>query len=287
MVTRPGYRAVVLALLRQRRWVGFTLLAVVLVLAFVRLSVWQVSRLHQRQAANDVERAHLSAPPMTYADLVGLARADPSFATDQQWRAVQVSGHWDAAHQVLVRNRVSDNGDNGYEVLTPLTPSAGGPALLVDRGWIPSGRTPSGPDSVPAAQTGTVTVTARLAPSEPARPAGGLPPGQVLSISTHDLGRALPYPALDAFAVLTSELPTPAGAPVVRAAPVLDDGPHLSYAVQWVLFAMVGIGGWWTFLRREAEEEAERAALDAERAADREGRQGQLDPPADAGVPAG
>ena len=270
-----------LALLRQRRWVGFTLLAVFFVVLFVRLSVWQVSRLHQRQAANDVERAHLSAPPMTYADLVGLARADHAFATDQQWRAVQVTGRWDAAHQVLVRNRVSDNGDNGYEVVTPITPSTGGPALLVDRGWIPSGHTTTGPDSVPAVQTGTVTVTARLLPSEPSRPAGGLPPGQVLSISTQDLAHTLPYPALNAFAVLTSESPGPGTAPQVRAAPVLDDGPHLSYAVQWVLFAIVGIGGWWTFLRREAEEEAER---EGQRAAKQDS---QLDPPAGAGISSG
>jgi len=249
----------VLGLLRQRRWLGFTLLAVFFVLLFARLSFWQVSRLHEREAANDVERTHLAAPAMTYSQLASLAASDRSFATDQQWRSVTVTGQWDAAHQMLVRNRGSDSGDTGYEVITPLLPQGGGAALLVDRGWIPTGATPAAPDSVPAPQPGTVTVVARLMPSEPARSTDGLPPGQVTSISTGDLAGADGYRVLDGYGLLVSEQPGPQSAPQVHAAPVLDDGPHLSYAVQWVLFAMVAVGGWWTFLRREAEEEADAA----------------------------
>jgi cytochrome oxidase assembly protein ShyY1 len=254
----------VLALLRQRRWLGFTLLAVFFVLLFVRLSFWQVSRLHERQRANDVVRAHLAASPMTVAELGSLAASDRSFAADQQWRAVRLTGHWDAGHQVLVRNRPSDSGDNGYEVVTPLLPDGGGPAVLVDRGWVPTGSTPAEPDSVPAPQSGPVTVVARLQPSEPSRSTEGLPPGQVSSLATSDLARGDGYRVLDGYVRLTSESPAPADAPAVHADPVLDDGPHLSYAVQWVLFALVAVGGWWTFLRREAEEAT--ATEDGERA---------------------
>jgi cytochrome oxidase assembly protein ShyY1 len=254
----------VLALLRQRRWLGFTLLAVFFVLLFARLSVWQVSRLHERQRENDVARAHLAAAPMSLAELTALATSDRSFATDQQWRAVRVTGHWDPANQVLVRNRPSDSGDNGYEVVTPLLPDGGGRGVLVDRGWIPTGSTPAAPDSVPAPQSGEVTVVARLEPSDPARPTEGLPPGQLSSLSTSDLSRGDGYPVLDGYLRLTSESPAPDSAPAMHADPVLDDGPHLSYAVQWVLFALVAVGGWWTFLRREAEEAT--ATEDAERA---------------------
>jgi cytochrome oxidase assembly protein ShyY1 len=258
----------VLALLRQRRWLGFTLLAVLFVLLFVRLSFWQVSRLHERQRANDVVRAHLAAAPLTITQLLALSSADRSFATDQQWRAVRVTGHWDPSHQVLVRNRPSDSGDNGYEVVTPLLPDGGGAALLVDRGWVPAGSTPAKPDSVPAAQAGPVTVVARLQPPEPSRPTEGLPPGQVSSLSTADLSRGDGYPVLDGYLRLTAETPAPGDAPAVHADPVLDDGPHLSYAVQWVLFALVAIGGWWTFLRREAEESSAAENMDASARAD-------------------
>lgn len=255
-----------LALLRQRRWLGFTLLAVFFVLLFVRLSVWQVSRLHERERANDVEQAHLAAAPMTLAQLTALAGGDHTFAADQQWRSVRVSGRWDATHQVLVRNRASDSGDNGYEVVTPLLPDDGGPAVLVDRGWVSTGSTPAAPDSVPAPQTGPVTVVGRLQPSEPSRPTEGLPTGQVMSLSTADVSKGDGYQVLDGYLMLVSETPAPSSAPAVHADPVLDDGPHLSYAVQWVLFAAVAIGGWWTFLRREAEEAAQgtEAPADAE-----------------------
>lgn len=243
-------------MLRQRRWLGFTLLAVFFVLLFVRLSFWQVNRLHERQAANAVTRAHLAAAPLTYDELVVLARTDPGFATAQEWRAVRLTGRWDDRATVLVRNRTLA-GANGYEVVTPFRVGDGGPGLLVDRGWIPSGRTTGAPDSVPAAQGGAVTVAARLQRTEPERPAGGLPAGQVLSVSTAAIGRGLDYPLLPGYADLVTETPAPPSAPQVLDGPELDDGPHLSYAVQWVLFALVAVGGWWTYMRRAAEDQDE------------------------------
>jgi len=35
--------------------------------------------------------------------------------------------------------------------------------------------------------------------------------------------------------------------------PEIDEGQNISYAVQWILFAMVAIVGWFIFLRREAK----------------------------------
>ena len=248
-------------MLRERRWAGFTLMAVLFIVLFVRLSFWQWSRLHERQAANDVIRAHLAAPPVGYPDLVALLPTHHDIAHELEWREVAVTGRWDAGHQVLIRNRESSDGAPGYEVVTPLVP-ASGPVLLVDRGWVPAGRTPVAPDTRPVPQTGIVSVTARLQPSEPDRPADGLPQGQLLSIATDAVARDVPYPLVPGYAVLVDEQPKPAAAsaPQVLPGPVIDDGPHLSYAVQWLLFAAVAIGGWWTFLRREYEErEAEPA----------------------------
>lgn len=240
-------------MLRGRRWVGFTLLAAFFILVFIRLAVWQVSRLHEREAANAVEQAHLSAAPMTYEQLVAMLGKDPASTSSQEWRSVTVTGTWDAAHQVLVRNRTF-GGDNGYEIVTPLVPASGA-AVLVDRGWVVSGSTPAGPDSVPAAQPGTVTVTGRLQPSDPARPSDGLPPGQVLSMADSTLATGLPYDVLPGHLVLTQEQPLPASAPQIQPDPTLDNGPHLSYAVQWVLFALVAVWGWWTYLRRLASDD--------------------------------
>jgi cytochrome oxidase assembly protein ShyY1 len=254
-------------MLRERRWAGFTLLAVAFVLLFVRLSFWQWSRLHDTKAANAVTRAHLAEKPVPYADLVALLPTHHDIDHELEWRAVSVTGRWDGEHQVLIRNRASQDGAAGYEVVTPLVP-ASGPVLLVDRGWVPAGKTPEAPDTPPVPQPGIVSVTARLQPTEPDRPADGLPQGQLLSIATDAVARDVPYPLVPGYAVLVDEQPAPpAGAagsvPQPLPGPVLDDGPgegHLSYAVQWLLFAGVAVGGWWVFLRREKDERDAAAA---------------------------
>ena len=37
--------------------------------------------------------------------------------------------------------------------------------------------------------------------------------------------------------------------------PDVDEGRNISYAIQWILFAIIAIGGWFFFLRREARDE--------------------------------
>jgi surfeit locus 1 family protein len=67
-----------------------------------------------------------------------------------------------------------------------------------------------------------------------------------------------------------TEPPVEGELPVLLPEPEQDEGPHLSYAVQWFLFATVGAVGWPLLLRRTAAEDRTRA--------DRAG-----DPPAPAG----
>jgi cytochrome oxidase assembly protein ShyY1 len=40
--------------------------------------------------------------------------------------------------------------------------------------------------------------------------------------------------------------------------PDVDENRNLSYAGQWLLFALVAVGGWFFFLRREARDDAAR-----------------------------
>ena len=42
------------------------------------------------------------------------------------------------------------------------------------------------------------------------------------------------------------------GAGASKGLPVIDEGRNISYAVQWILFALVALAGWFFFLRREA-----------------------------------
>ena len=241
--------------LRQRRWIGFALLAIFFMLLFIRLGIWQLARLTERRASNATITANMAATP---APLVDLVESAPHPGDSLEWRTVAVTGRWDVAHQVYWRNRTFD-GANGYEVVTPLLP-ASGPALLVDRGWVPAGAAASAPDNVPLPQEGLVSVVGWLRMTQPERPSGGLAANQVLAINAGSIARGLPYPVYDAYAILSKESPTPASAPTLLPGPDLTEGPHLLYAIQWYLFAGIAVAGWFVYVRREAQDRVAAAA---------------------------
>jgi surfeit locus 1 family protein len=63
------------------------------------------------------------------------------------------------------------------------------------------------------------------------------------------IARVLPYPIRRFYVVATSDSAPANGAPVLRLnPPVLDDGPHLSYAFQWFSFAVIALAGAGTVL---------------------------------------
>ena len=234
---------------RHRETIGLWLLAVVFATACVFLGRWQ---LHRYQAKHDkaaLVARNYDAAPVPLATL--LAGPGARFDRQQEWRKVSVRGTYDAAATVLVRNRPhTGNGADavyGYEVVVPLRLDDG-TALLVDRGWLPNGSTGStpgeAPDAVPAPPSGPVQVVARLKPSEPARAAsanGPLPRGQVGSVAVREIGALAGYPVYPAYGVLVSETPAAATAPALLDRPVVDggEGINASYAVQWVVFALM------------------------------------------------
>jgi cytochrome oxidase assembly protein ShyY1 len=164
-----------------------------------------------------------------------------------------------------VRNR-PHRGDGaeatfGYEIVVPLV-LPDGSAFLVDRGWVPNGRSGSAPggrpDAVPEPPAGTVSVVARLRSSEPRR-GHDLPAGQVGSVSVAQIAEAIGRPTYRAYGALLKETPAPADAPALLD-PVRTEGGegiNASYAVQWAVFALLGLGFpvWIIRRRREAAEE--------------------------------
>jgi cytochrome oxidase assembly protein ShyY1 len=184
---------------------------------------------------------------------------------------VRLRGRYLAEATILVRNRPLD-GAPGYRVLVPLRlePDAGLDAasaaqvVLVDRGWLPIGATGQGPDDVPAPPEGVVEVVARLRPPEPAD-ARGAPQGQTQRINPAALaedvaarsqvgsGEIGPGAVITgAYAMMASEAPPAASTPRALPRPEIDEGPHLSYALQWVVFAAFFVGGWVVLARRQA-----------------------------------
>ncbi|MEV0613373.1 SURF1 family protein [Nonomuraea sp. NPDC050404] len=238
------------------RWIALHVVVLLVIPAFVFLGQWQFGRFEERSANSERVTANIEAAPVP---LDRLAAVDRPAKEEDRFRRVTVAGTYDPAHALVVRRRPQE-GRNGYYVLTPLV-TAGGTAVLVNRGWVPAGATADTPPEVPAPPTGQVTVTGRLRPSETEESSGlrnvsGLPPGQVLLINADAIGDGLPYRLVGGYVELTEQQPAPATAPAPVPEPDVGAGGglNLAYGVQWWLFIGIAVVGWGLLIRREVAE---------------------------------
>jgi surfeit locus 1 family protein len=237
-------------LLRPRALASHAIvLAVVAVL--VALGQWQVARLDEVRTINARLTERLAEPPADLADL--LAAGLP--ATELEFRRVEVTGTFRAEEEVLQRNRVN-GGLTGLDVLTPLD-LGDGRTLLVRRGWVPPDL-----DEPPVAAApppaGTVRVAGVLEATVPQPTLGARDPDEgtlarVFHPDTARLDRQMSGDLLPVVLRLTAPVPDgPDGLPRPPDPLDLDEGSHLSYAVQWHLFAGLAVAAyaaWWRRLR--------------------------------------
>ena len=207
---------------------GFVLVAAVC----ARLGVWQVSRLKERRAANAVALAARAA--------AALRLNGQNLDSSALNRRVSVRGRYDHTHDMILRGR-GYGGSPGVEVVTPLRQLIGDTAILVNRGFVPS------PDAVTAdlgklQETSVVQVEGIALALDSA---GGAPlkRGGLTSWSRLDrqaIAKALPYPVAPLY---IRQAPDPAlpSFPRRLAPPSLDDGPHMSYAIQWFAFTIIAL----------------------------------------------
>ncbi|NQX10204.1 SURF1 family protein [Microbacteriaceae bacterium VKM Ac-2855] len=232
----------------SRRWFGYLGLTIVFAITCVLLSNWQVARLNQASSENKLVDENWDAAPVGLDELLpALDSWDPTL----KYRSVSVTGVYESDEQILVRNR-PNNGNPGFEILTPLRLSDGS-LFIVDRGWLPVGDAQDSPDLIPEPPSGEVTVTARLKQGEGRIDGRSAPAGQVATIQLDDVADILQQPTYTGgFGLLTAEDPAPAQArPVAAEKPVADEGLHISYAIQWVLFALMGFFGLAWAIRHE------------------------------------
>jgi cytochrome oxidase assembly protein ShyY1 len=253
----------------NRRWAGYLLATVVFAIACVLLSNWQFARLDEAKAENAKVAANWDAAPRPLTDVL----ADREGWDDTlKWTPVEMTGSYLVDEQLLVRNRPL-NGQPGFDVLTPLRLDDGS-VFVIDRGWLPTGSAQDAPDSIPAPPEGRVTVVARMKAGEPTLPNRSAPEGQIATVNlptVQDLVGENTY--LNAYGLLDSETPPVADRPVGLERPPEDEGPHFSYALQWIAFGLMGFFGLGWAIRTEyrianADDPAER-----KRAAERQRKQ--------------
>ncbi|KQZ04845.1 hypothetical protein ASD19_02130 [Microbacterium sp. Root53] len=240
------------------RWSVYALIAVAFAVACGFLSHWQFERNEARAAMLELVDANYDAAPVPVEQVL-----DRGYAPSDEWHPVTLTGRYLTEDQLLVRNR-AQGGTSAFEVLVPFQ-LADGRIVAIDRGWVPPGED-AVPDAVPAPPAGDVTVVARVRPGEPLPSSGrSAPEGQLPTIHLPAVADLTgPETETAFYGLMVSEDPAPADRPAELKPPTEDPGPHLSYAIQWILFAIMGFGFIAYMIRTEIRARREDAEDDDE-----------------------
>jgi cytochrome oxidase assembly protein ShyY1 len=237
------------------RWILSHVLIALLVVVMINLGFWQLRRLDERKAYNASVRANESFP-VASIDALLQPTDSTDVGDDLAFRRVSLRGRYQTDDEVIIRSR-SLNERPGVWAATPLR-LANGDGVLVVRGFLPSqgtlDRVP--PDAEPP--SGDVTVDGLIQATQTKGTFGATDPkdGRLANLARVDVERVaqqVGYPLYPVYVQLTSSQPAQAGPePEVLPEPELDEGPHLSYAVQWFLFSTIAVIGYPLILRRWA-----------------------------------
>ncbi|MEP7202838.1 MAG: SURF1 family protein [Ilumatobacteraceae bacterium] len=224
------------------KWIAFHLLVAVVVVAMINLALWQMRRLDERRQFNSQVRANANQP-ITSLDEVGISTGQPSTT---EWRRVRVTGTYVAGHQFQVVNR-SQNGETGRNVVDALQ-LGDGSLLLVNRGFVPAA------DDVPPVPQVSVEVVGRLRATERRSTGQEEDVGNLLTeirrIDIFVLAAQFDGKLLPMYIEQLKSTPPDAASLQPIVAPTLDEGPHLSYTIQWFIFSICVIAGWVLAVRR-------------------------------------
>ena len=232
-----------LSLLFSRQWILPTLLILLGMAGLAQLGFWQLDRLEQKRSHNAKVLSQRAAPSV---DVLALGVEWPA---DLAGRRAVATGTFDYAKQVGIKNRFYKDA-LGVHLLTPFYLTGTDLVLMVDRGWIPLD-TLQGDWRLFDEEGGEIQIMGLLQPS------GSLSleerGGQVVEIPADKLWHREDLEALAT--VLELSL-----APLFLARalgpdsehgfprrqtqePELNEGNHLSYALQWYTFSLIlGIG---------------------------------------------
>lgn len=129
------------------RWLP-TVATIVLVIIFIRLGLWQQHKAEAKQALQTQLDQRLRDKPVTLSGM--LTNTD-----DWRYRRVQLTGHYETRHQILLDNQVHEQ-VAGLHVITPFRPDGSNIYILINRGWIEA---PPDHSTVPTIATPTTPQT--------------------------------------------------------------------------------------------------------------------------------
>jgi cytochrome oxidase assembly protein ShyY1 len=219
-----------------KRWLTWFLLAVLFAVACGFLANWQFNRRAEAVSKIELVLKNYNQEPLPLAEVLDF---DETEIRANQWRPVVLEGQYLPEGSVLVRSRPVAGTAGFLQLATFQTPD--GESLIIERGWVPTGSKQTTPDvsfdisSAPRVLIGRI----RLGEADTLRES---PDGQIASIHLPTLSEISGESNLEQgfYLRLVSESPADKSYPQPLGKPTLDEGNHLSYAVQWILFAVMG-----------------------------------------------
>lgn len=226
------------------KWILSHLFAATMVASFIVAMFWQLDRRDERIAQNVQIAARSEAVPLSV-----LAAIQSGAPTAVDFSRVEDAGSWTEPDVVRIANR-SQNGAAG-EWVVGLFETVDGTQVLVNRGFVELGRPIEDPPDLGSALS-KVSGWMRVS-----REREGL--------AVVDSGEGTILPRLNVVAVagrlggadlapmwLQLEEPTGELFPIPVPLPDQTNGPHLSYAGQWAIFAILATTVYVLLLRRLA-----------------------------------
>jgi cytochrome oxidase assembly protein ShyY1 len=209
----------------------------------VNLGKWQLNRHNELKDFNATLVQRFDAPIRPLDEL--LPNAKPQ---DIEWMPTAITGTYLQGEDISMVN-VSQNGVAGYNAVTPMLLEDGA-VVLVNRGFLPLA------SAFPAAPSGEISLLGRIRASSERRTGAVSDPatGELTEVQRIDIDRLQQQIDGELVPVYVQLLKsTPAEAPTLSTIvdPEFGNGPHLSYTVQWLVFALCAVGGWIALVRRE------------------------------------
>jgi len=219
-----------------KRWLGWLLLATIFAVSCFFLANWQFNRRNEAVAKIDLVTKNYNQPPTAFDELVG----SDGFMPSEEWRPVALTGHFLPEDAVLVRNRPY-NGSPGFLQVIPFELTSGR-LVAIETGWLATDEKLDAPKVIPLPSSEETSIWGRLRPAEPllgrSAPEGQIPTINIGALEDKTSVTGFMY---EDFYVRLGQSYSTGAVPKSLPMPELTEGNHLSYALQWILFALMSM----------------------------------------------
>jgi cytochrome oxidase assembly protein ShyY1 len=229
------------------RWILVHLAVALLMLLMINLGFWQLNRLDEKKALNTTITAQTKRPAVDLSSTPVFESLGP------EWSQVVLKGEYSATNAITIINR-SQDGAAGYNSALPFI-TENGQLVLVNRGFVPLAMENPQPPS------GTIQILGYVRHTQKRSSVGAIDSTSPDSTEFQRFDLPLIAKATDAnllsngYVQLIAENPASQESwPSPVALPMLDEGSHLSYAMQWFFFTATALTGWIYVVRKKLRE---------------------------------